>query len=36
LLELVRWALPIQQRHLDAAHETAAKLAAAESPAEEA
>lgn len=34
--ELVGWALPIQQRHFEGARETAAKLAATESPREKA
>ena len=33
--ELVRWALPIQKRHLDTARKTSAALAAAEDPNEE-
>jgi len=32
VIELVGWALPIQQRHLEGARKTAAQLAAAESP----
>jgi hypothetical protein len=36
LLELTRWALPIQQRHFDDARATSATLAAEEDPNEEA
>ena len=36
VLELTRWALPIQSRHFDAARTTSAKLAAEEDPSEEA
>lgn len=35
VVALVQWALPVQQRHLDVARETSARLAASEDPFEE-